>query len=63
MKIWDWAEVGYQERESSALLMGLLEEAGFSIDEGVAGIPAAFVASYGSGRPLQRAGRALDRKG
>jgi len=51
-KIWGYAEVGYQEEKSSALLKNTLMEAGFSIEEGVAEIPTAFVASYGSGEPV-----------
>ena len=52
LKIWDWAEVGYQEVQSSALLQETLSEAGFRIEKGVAGIPTAFVAEYGSGTPI-----------
>ncbi|MEE8585416.1 MAG: amidohydrolase [Acidobacteriota bacterium] len=51
-QIWEWAEPGYQETRSSELLAKLLEEAGFQIEKGVAGIPTAFVASYGSSGPL-----------
>ena len=51
-QIWEWAEVGYQEEQSSELLKGELEAAGFSVDSGVAGMPTAFVASYGSGGPI-----------
>ena len=51
-KIWGFAEVGYQEEKSSRLLQSVLDEAGFSIDSGVAEIPTAFVASYGQGRPV-----------
>jgi aminobenzoyl-glutamate utilization protein B len=50
--IWDFAEVGYQEEQSSALLQSTLADAGFEIEAGVAGIPTAFVASYGSGSPV-----------
>lgn len=50
--IWDYAELGYQEEKSSALLQEVLSNAGFSIEAGVAGIPTAFVASYGSGAPV-----------
>ena len=50
--IWDWAEVGYQETKSSALLQQELASAGFKVEAGVAGIPTAFVASAGSGRPV-----------
>jgi aminobenzoyl-glutamate utilization protein B len=51
-QIWQWAEVGYQEKRSSALLQQQLREAGFTIEAGVAGIPTAFVASYGAGSPV-----------
>jgi len=51
-RIWALAEVGYQEVESSALLQAELRDAGFTVKAGVAGIPTAFVASYGSGRPV-----------
>lgn len=51
-RLWDLAEVGYQETESSALLQKTLADAGFSIKAGVADIPTAFVAEYGSGGPI-----------
>jgi len=50
--IWEYAEVGYQETKSSGLLQQTLDGEGFSIEAGVAGIPTAFVASYGSGEPV-----------
>ena len=50
--IWEYAEVGYQETRSSALLQEQLAAAGFSVRAGVADIPTAFVASYGSGEPV-----------
>lgn len=52
MRIWDLAEVGYMERESAALLAGELEAQGFRVTRGVADIPTAFVAEYGSGKPV-----------
>ncbi len=52
LQIWDYAELGYQEEQSSALLQKTLREAGFTIETGVAGMPTAFVASYGSGKPV-----------
>jgi aminobenzoyl-glutamate utilization protein B len=52
LKIWSFAEVGYQETKSSALLQEQLKQAGFSVEAGVAAIPTAFVASYGSGHPI-----------
>jgi len=51
-QIWEWAEVGYQEHQSSELLQKTLKEAGFKIETGVAGIPTAFVATYGQGKPV-----------
>jgi len=48
-QIWTYAEVGYQETKSSALLQGELKKAGFKVEAGVAGMPTAFVASYRTG--------------
>ena len=50
--IWTWAEVGYQEEKSTALLKKTLSDEGFDIRSGVAEIPTAFVAEYGSGFPV-----------
>lgn len=50
-QIWDWAELGYLEENSSKLLQEKLRTEGFTIQAGVAGIPTAFVATYGSGAP------------
>lgn len=52
MQIWEWAEIGYQEHKSSGLLQEELRKAGFRVETGVAEIPTAFVASYGSGKPV-----------
>ena len=51
-QIWEWAELGYLETRSSALLSDEMEKAGFKITPGVAGIPTAFVAEYGKGGPV-----------
>src|SRR3954468_4457265 len=51
-EIWGFAEVGYQEQKSSALLQQQLKAAGFQVSAGVAGIPTAFVATFGSGKPV-----------
>lgn len=51
-QIWDFAEIGYQERKSSALLEAELRNAGFRIESGVAKMPTAFVASAGQGKPV-----------
>jgi aminobenzoyl-glutamate utilization protein B len=50
--IWSYAEPGLEEVRSSAELRRWLEESGFSVRSGVAGMPTAFVASYGSGHPV-----------
>ena len=51
-KIWDLAEVGYQEVRSCKLLQEPLKAAGFSIEVGIADLPTAFVATYGNGEPV-----------
>ena len=50
--IWSLAELGYQEEETSKLMQSHLKEENFSINNGVAEIPTAFIASYGSGKPI-----------
>jgi aminobenzoyl-glutamate utilization protein B len=50
--LWQAAEVGLQEVKSSKTLRDALRDAGFSVEAGVAGMPTAFVASYGKGRPI-----------
>jgi aminobenzoyl-glutamate utilization protein B len=52
LELWNWAEVGYQEVQSSARLQKELRDAGFTIRTGVAEMPTAFVAEYGSGKPV-----------
>ena len=51
-QIWGFAEVGYQEYKSSALLRRELATAGFKVDSGIAGMPTAFTATYGTGKPI-----------
>ncbi len=52
LQIWEYAEVGYKEQKSSTLLQQTLQSNGFTVETGVAGIPTAFVATYGSGKPV-----------
>lgn len=52
LDIWKWAEPGYQETKSSDRLAKMLKRAGFEIEKGVAGIPTAFTATYGEGKPV-----------
>lgn len=51
-QIWEWAEVGLQEYRTGKLLADILEREGFQVERGVAGMPSAFVATYGSGQPV-----------
>ncbi len=50
--LWEYAEVGYQEERSSRLLQETMAAEGFEITSGVAGIPTAFVATFGTGGPV-----------
>ena len=50
--IWNYAELGMQEFNSSKLLADNLEAAGFKVERGMAGMPTCFVATYGSGKPV-----------
>jgi len=50
--IWEYAELGLQEFRSSKLLADTLEQAGFHVERGLAGMPTCFVATYGSGKPV-----------
>ena len=52
LAIWNYAEPGYLEEQSSKLLSGFLEERGFKLQRGVAGIPTAFTATFGQGKPV-----------
>lgn len=51
-KIWDFAEVGFHETKSADLLKSELRAAGFSLAENVGGMPTAFTASFGQGKPV-----------
>ena len=52
LQIWNFAEVGYKEYKSSELLQNKLKSEGFNVVAGVAGIPTAFTATFGSGSPV-----------
>ena len=51
-RIWETPELGLHERQSSATLADALEASGFAVRLGVAGMPTAFVATYGDGKPV-----------
>jgi aminobenzoyl-glutamate utilization protein B len=52
LSIWDYAELGFKESKSSTLLQTTLKDNGFTVEAGVAGMPTAFVATFGSGSPV-----------
>ena len=51
-QIWEYAELSLQEVQSAALYCKVLKEQGFAVEDGICGIPTAFAASYGSGKPV-----------
>ncbi|MVM33205.1 amidohydrolase [Spirosoma sp. HMF4905] len=59
-KLFSFAELGFQEEETANYLTGLLEKEGFTIKKGVAGIPTAWIATWGSGKPLIAVGSDID---
>lgn len=52
LQIWDYAELGFLEDKSIELLMGELRTAGFKVELGVAGMPTAFIAEWGTAGPV-----------
>ena len=59
-QIFSYAELGFQETESSKYLVALLRRNGFAVQEGIMGIPTAWVASWGSGKPVISLGSDID---
>ena len=59
-QIFSFGELGFQELETHRYLVGLLRANGFSVEEGIAGIPTAFVARWGSGKPVISLGSDID---
>ncbi|HMQ86331.1 MAG TPA: amidohydrolase, partial [Flavilitoribacter sp.] len=51
-QIWGYAETAFEETQSSKALADYAEQQGFTVRRGVAGMPTAFIASYGSGKPI-----------
>ena len=51
-QVWEFAETALRETRSAALLAGYAEQQGFRVTRGVAGLPTAFLAEFGSGRPV-----------
>ncbi|AVH43390.1 amidohydrolase [Agrobacterium tumefaciens] len=50
--IWDFAELKFEEQQSAGVLAGALEENGFAVRRGVAGMETAFIGEFGSGKPV-----------
>src|SRR3546814_9971274 len=59
-QVFSFAEPGFQEVRTSDYLAGILERNGFTVTRGVAGIPTAFTATWGSGGPLIALGSDID---
>jgi aminobenzoyl-glutamate utilization protein B len=58
--VYSFGELGFQEFETSKYLSGVLEKEGFKIERGYAGIPTAFIASWGEGKPVISLGSDID---
>src|SRR5687768_793038 len=58
--LFSFGELGFQEFESSKYLTGILEQNGFKVERGVAGIPTAWIARWGSGKPVISLGSDID---
>jgi aminobenzoyl-glutamate utilization protein B len=58
--IFSFGELGFQEVETNRYLIDILKKEGFSVDAGIAGVPTAFMASWGSGKPVIALGSDID---
>ena len=58
--VFSFGELGFQEFETQRYLTGILEKEGFTIQKGVAGIPTAWTARFGSGKPVIALGSDVD---
>src|SRR5687768_4592079 len=58
--VYSFAELGFQEVETSKYLTGVLEKEGFKIERGIAGMPTAWMATWGSGKPVIALGSDID---
>ena len=59
-QIFSFGELGFQEQETHRYLVDLLRKNGFTVQEGIAGIPTAFMATWGSGKPVLALGSDID---
>ena len=58
--VFSFAELGFQEFETHRYVVGILKRNGFTVQEGIAGIPTAFMATWGSGKPVLALGSDID---
>src|ERR1700750_1315648 len=58
--VFSFGELGFQEVETSKYLTGILKKEGFKIEQGIAGIPTAWIATWGSGHPVIALGSDVD---
>ena len=58
--VFSFGELGFQETETSAYLTGILKKNGFTIQSGIAGIPTAWTATWGAGKPVIAVGSDID---
>jgi aminobenzoyl-glutamate utilization protein B len=58
--VFSFGELGFQEVETSKYLTGILEKEGFKIERGIAGMPTAWMATWGSGKPVLALGSDID---
>ena len=59
-QVFSFGELGFQEVETSKYLTGILRSNGFRIEESIAGIPTAWTATWGSGKPVIALGSDVD---
>ena len=59
-QVYSFGELGMQEFETSKYLTGILEQNGFKVERGVAGMPTAWTARWGSGKPVISLGSDID---
>lgn len=58
--VFSFGELGFQEFETSKYLAGILEKEGFKVERGIAGMPTAWIATWGSGKPVIALGSDID---
>ncbi len=58
--VFSFGELGFQEFETNRYLIDILKKNGFTVEEGIAGIPTAFMATWGSGKPVLALGSDID---